>query len=85
MKKLFKFFMKLWTAIGIVILIPIILILAICVVLATGYSIVEVIWWGIVFTIIFSIPLAFIRSAELKGAKKRLKKAENKLKESVKD
>lgn len=85
MKKMFKFFMKLWTAIGIVILIPIILILAICVVLATGYSIVEVIWWGIVFTIIFSIPLAFIRKAELTGAKKRLKKAEKKLKDSVKE
>ena len=85
MKRLFSFFMKLWTVIGVLILIPIILILAIFVVLATGYSIAEVLWWGLVFGIIFAIPLSFIRKAELKGAKKRLKKAEEKLNESVKD
>ena len=78
MKKLFNFFLKLWTAIGILILIPIIIIFAIIVVLATGYSVVEVLWWGFIFSIVFAIPLSWIRKGQLNSAKKKLKKLETK-------
>lgn len=78
MKKLFNFFLKLWTAIGILILIPIIIIFAIIVVLATGYSIAEVMWWGFIFGIVFAIPLSWIRKGQLNSARKKLKKLETK-------
>ncbi len=77
MKSIFKFFLKLWTTIGVIILIPIIIILAIIVVTITGYSIAEVLWWGFIFSIVFAVPLSWIRKAELKRAKKKLKKLES--------
>ena len=77
MKSIFKFFLKLWTAVGVIILIPIIIILAIIVVMITGYSIAEVLWWGFVFSIIFAVPLSWIRKGQLKRAKKKLKKLES--------
>ncbi len=77
MKSIFKFFLKLWTTIGVIILIPIIIIFAIIVVTITGYSIAEVLWWGFIFSIVFAVPLSWIRKAELKRAKKKLKKLES--------
>lgn len=76
MKKLFKFFLKLWTVIGVLILIPIIILLAVAVMLVTGYSVIEVLWWATIFGIIFAVPISFIRKNEIKRLKKKIKKAE---------
>lgn len=77
MKSIFKFFLKLWTAIGVLMLIPIIILLAMIVVMVTSYSMAEVIWWGFIFSIIFAVPLSWIRKGQLKRAKKKLKKLES--------
>lgn len=77
MKSIFKFFLKLWTAIGVLMLIPIIILLAMIVVMVTSYSMAEVIWWGFIFSIIFAVPLSWIRKVRLKNAKKKLKKLES--------
>ena len=75
MKKLFKFFLKLWTVIGVLILIPIIILLAVAVMLVTGYSVIEVLWWATVFGIIFAVPLSFMRKHKIKRLKHKLEKA----------
>lgn len=77
MKSIFKFFLKLWTAIGVLMLIPIIILLAMIVVMVTSYSMAEVIWWGFIFSIVFAVPLSWIRKVRLKNAKKKLKKLES--------
>lgn len=78
MKKIFKFFLKLWTVLGVLILIPIIVLLAIAVMFMTGYSVLEVLWWGFIFSIVFAVPISWIRKGQNKHLKKQLKALEDK-------
>ena len=73
-KKAFKFFWTMYCALGIIILVPIIILAVIAAALLTGYSVMELLWWGFIGSIVFALPLSWIRKCEYESAKKKLKK-----------